>query len=103
MTLKLIKATKRYKHFTAVNGVDFTIDNGEIFGRIGQNGAGKTTTFRISATDLHAAEPMISLALLLLTVFIFYRVTLILYKRSVLSYASGGLIQKLKKMLSGTT
>lgn len=47
MTLKLMNVTKRYKQFTAVDGLDFTIAKGEIFGLIGQNGAGKTTTFRM--------------------------------------------------------
>lgn len=47
MTLQLSGVTKRYKDFTAVNQLDFTINKGEIFGLIGQNGAGKTTTFRM--------------------------------------------------------
>ncbi len=47
MVLKLAGVTKRYKDFTAVNQLNFTIDKGEIFGLIGQNGAGKTTTFRM--------------------------------------------------------
>lgn len=47
MTLQLSGVTKRYKDFTAVNKLDFTINKGEIFGLIGQNGAGKTTTFRM--------------------------------------------------------
>ncbi|MEK4700214.1 ABC transporter ATP-binding protein [Solibacillus sp. FSL R7-0668] len=47
MTLQLAGVTKRYKDFTAVNQLNFTIEKGEIFGLIGQNGAGKTTTFRM--------------------------------------------------------
>lgn len=38
---------KRYSHFTAVNGVDFTVRKGEVFGLLGPNGAGKTTTMEI--------------------------------------------------------
>ncbi len=47
MSLKLEHVVKRYKDFTAVNDLNFSIGKGEIFGLIGQNGAGKTTTFRM--------------------------------------------------------
>lgn len=47
MTLALKHVVKKYKNFTAVNDLNFTIGKGEIFGLIGQNGAGKTTTFRM--------------------------------------------------------
>lgn len=47
MTLTLQHVVKKYKDFTAVNDLNFTIGSGEIFGLIGQNGAGKTTTFRM--------------------------------------------------------
>jgi ABC-2 type transport system ATP-binding protein len=39
--------TKGYKGIKAVDGVDFKVKNGEIFGFLGPNGAGKTTTVRI--------------------------------------------------------
>ena len=35
---------KRYGTFTAVNGIDIEIKQGEVFGLLGPNGAGKTTT-----------------------------------------------------------
>lgn len=47
MTLTLQNVTKKYKDFTAVDNLNFSIQAGEIFGLIGQNGAGKTTTFRM--------------------------------------------------------
>jgi ABC-2 type transport system ATP-binding protein len=35
---------KKYGDITAVNGVSFTVEKGEVFGILGPNGAGKTTT-----------------------------------------------------------
>lgn len=39
--------TKRYGSHTALNGISFTAQKGEILGLLGPNGAGKTTTMRI--------------------------------------------------------
>ena len=38
---------KKYGDFTAVNGLSFTVERGEIFVLLGLNGAGKTTTVEI--------------------------------------------------------
>lgn len=38
---------KAYGDFTAVNGIDFSIQQGEIFGFLGPNGAGKTSTINM--------------------------------------------------------
>ncbi len=46
--------TKKYGALTAVRGVSFAVDAGEIFGLIGPDGAGKTTLFRILTTLLLA-------------------------------------------------
>jgi ABC-2 type transport system ATP-binding protein len=39
--------TRRFGDFTAVDGIDFEVRRGEIFGFLGPNGAGKTTTIRM--------------------------------------------------------
>jgi lipooligosaccharide transport system ATP-binding protein len=38
---------KRFGDFVAVNGVSFSVHEGEVFGFLGPNGAGKTTTMRM--------------------------------------------------------
>jgi ABC-2 type transport system ATP-binding protein len=39
--------TRRFGDFTAVDGIDFEVFRGEIFGFLGPNGSGKTTTIRM--------------------------------------------------------
>jgi ABC-2 type transport system ATP-binding protein len=41
---------KRFGDFTAVNGVSFDVEDGEIFGLLGPNGAGKSTLIRMMTT-----------------------------------------------------
>jgi ABC-2 type transport system ATP-binding protein len=43
---------KRFGDFTAVNGVSFGVEEGEIFGLLGPNGAGKSTLIRMLTTLL---------------------------------------------------
>jgi len=38
---------KRFQNVTAVDGISFTVGQGEFFGLLGPNGAGKTTTIRM--------------------------------------------------------
>lgn len=47
---------KSFGSLTAVDGVNFTIEKGQIMGLIGQNGSGKTTTFRMILKLLNADE-----------------------------------------------
>jgi len=44
--------SKHFKTLTAVDGISFSVDEGEVFGFLGPNGAGKTTTINILCTLL---------------------------------------------------
>jgi gliding motility-associated transport system ATP-binding protein len=48
--------TKRYGRITAVDGVSFRVERGEILGFLGPNGAGKTTTMRVLTGFMPASE-----------------------------------------------
>jgi len=50
--LEVKNLRKEYGGLTAVKGVSFTLQPGDIFGFIGSNGAGKTTTIRMISTLL---------------------------------------------------
>jgi ABC-2 type transport system ATP-binding protein len=43
---------KKFGDFTAVNGLSFAVEEGEIFGLLGPNGAGKSTLIRMMVTLL---------------------------------------------------
>ena len=43
--IETMNLTKKYGDFTAVNNLNMSVDEGDIFGFLGPNGAGKTTTF----------------------------------------------------------
>jgi ABC-2 type transport system ATP-binding protein len=47
MSLVLDNLVKRFGHVTALDGISFSVDQGQVFGFLGANGAGKTTTMRI--------------------------------------------------------
>ena len=56
MNIQLHNLQKRFGDKTAVNIADFTINDGEIVGLVGNNGAGKTTLFRLMLDLLQADE-----------------------------------------------
>lgn len=45
--------SKSYKEFKAVDAVDMTIYEGDIYGFVGENGAGKTTLIRLACGLIH--------------------------------------------------
>lgn len=47
MVIEVENLVKRYGEITAVNGISFDVNAGEVFGMLGPNGAGKTTTVEI--------------------------------------------------------
>ena len=47
---------KRFGAFTAVDGISFKVERGEVVGFLGPNGAGKSTTMKIIAGFLEPTE-----------------------------------------------
>ncbi|HEY3335478.1 MAG TPA: ATP-binding cassette domain-containing protein [Candidatus Limnocylindrales bacterium] len=56
MTLEVHGLRKRFGDVQALDGVEFAVKPGEVFGFLGSNGAGKTTTMRIILGLLRADE-----------------------------------------------
>src|SRR5258708_22046026 len=54
--------TKRYAGHTAVSGISFSVERGEIVGLVGSNGAGKSTTMRILSCYLPATSGSVRVA-----------------------------------------
>lgn len=50
--IEVKKLVKKYNGFTAVDGISFSVGEGEFFGFVGPNGAGKTTTINVLSTLL---------------------------------------------------
>jgi ABC-2 type transport system ATP-binding protein len=48
--------TKKFGNFTAVDGVSFSVEHGEIFALLGPNGAGKSTLIRMLTTLIPATS-----------------------------------------------
>ncbi len=58
-SIEVNNLTKYYDKFLAVDHINFTVKQGEIFGFLGPNGAGKTTTQRMLTTLLMPTEGQI--------------------------------------------
>jgi len=48
--IKVNHLSKKFKEINAVNDLSFTVDQGDVYGFLGQNGAGKSTTIRMLLT-----------------------------------------------------
>ena len=52
--ISLVQLTKRFGNVEALRGVDFVVEQGQIYGFLGPNGAGKTTTIRVLTGFINA-------------------------------------------------
>src|SRR6476620_11735986 len=48
--IKVMSLGKRFRDITAVDELSFTVNEGDVYGFLGQNGAGKSTTIRMLLT-----------------------------------------------------
>jgi ABC-2 type transport system ATP-binding protein len=60
--IEVVDLVKRYGDVTAVDGITFSVAEGDFFGFLGPNGAGKTTTMRILATLLRKTSGEVAVA-----------------------------------------
>ena len=54
--IEVNQITKKFGNFTAVDGVSFAVEHGEIFALLGPNGAGKSTLIRMLTTLIPATS-----------------------------------------------
>src|SRR5213595_417150 len=54
--IEVREITKKFGDFTAVDGISFSVEHGEIFGLLGPNGAGKSTLIRMMTTLIPATS-----------------------------------------------
>ena len=53
--------TKQFKNITAVNNLSFSVNEGDVYGFLGQNGAGKSTTIRMLLTLIRPTTGIINM------------------------------------------
>lgn len=59
--IKVEHLSKHYRDLKAVNDISFTVNQGDVYGFLGQNGAGKSTTIRMLLTLVQPTEGRIEL------------------------------------------
>jgi len=59
--IKVTGLSKQFSNIKAVNNLSFTVQNGDVYGFLGQNGAGKSTTIRMLLTLISPTEGEIEL------------------------------------------
>ncbi len=60
--IQLKNIAKKYADFSAVDGLNLSVNHGEVFGFIGPNGAGKTTTIKMMAGVLEPTSGSVTIA-----------------------------------------
>lgn len=60
IVLEVKNLTKKFKDFTAVDDISFSLQEGEVLGLLGPNGAGKTTTIQMLMSALTPTSGKIS-------------------------------------------
>ena len=59
--IRVSNLTKEFKEVKAVDGLSFTVDEGQVYGFLGQNGAGKSTTIRMLLTLIRPSSGQIEI------------------------------------------
>jgi ABC-2 type transport system ATP-binding protein len=59
--IKVTDLSKQFKEIKAVDRLSFTVDEGDVYGFLGQNGAGKSTTIRMLLTLIKPTSGEISI------------------------------------------
>ena len=61
LIIRVNNLSKQFKEITAVDDLSFTVEEGDVYGFLGQNGAGKSTTIRMLLTLVKPSNGSISI------------------------------------------